>query len=173
MGEQMVASMDVAMGGRAAEELIFGKDKITGGASSDLQSASNVSEYMVKKLGMSEKVGLRIYNDKDIDYQSSTSKEMIDGEINNLLDESYKRAMNILVAHKKELHLLAEALLKYETLDAVDVKTIIEQRRPPPPPKVPQSPGRLALKPSLPLSGLQGIPATASQLGSQTAEGAS
>ena len=74
--EQMVASMDVAMGGRAAEELIFGKDKITGGASSDLQSASNVSEYMVKKLGMSEKVGLRIYNDKDIDYQSSTSKEV-------------------------------------------------------------------------------------------------
>ena len=67
---------------------------------------------------------------------------------------------------------LSEALLKYETLDAADVKTIIEQKKPPPP-KVPQSPGRVALKPSLPLTGLQGIPATASQLGSQTAEGAS
>jgi len=170
--EQLIASMDVAMGGRAAEELIFGKDKITGGASGDLQSASNVSEYMVKKLGMSEKVGLRIYNDRENDNQSSTSKEMIDAEINQLLNESYKRSLNILVTHKKELHLLAEALLKYETLDAADVKTIIEQKKPPPP-KVPQSPGRVALKPSLPLSGLQGIPATASQLGSQTAEGAS
>merc|ERR1719210_2947408 len=170
--EQLIASMDVAMGGRAAEELIFGKDKITGGASGDLQSASNVSEYMVKKLGMSEKVGLRIYNDRENDNQSSTSKEMIDAEINQLLNESYKRSLNILMTHKKELHLLAEALLKYETLDAADVKTIIEQKKPPPP-KVPQSPGRVALKPSLPLTGLQGIPATASQLGSQTAEGAS
>jgi len=170
--EQLIASMDVAMGGRAAEELIFGKDKITGGASGDLQSASNVSEYMVKKLGMSEKVGLRIYNDRENDNQSSTSKEMIDAEINQLLNESYKRSLNILITHKKELHLLAEALLKYETLDAADVKTIIEQKKPPPP-KVPQSPGRVALKPSLPLTGLQGIPATASQLGSQTAEGAS
>ena len=113
----------VAMGGRAAEELIFGKDKITGGASGDLQSASNVSEYMVKKLGMSEKVGLRIYNDRENDNQSSTSKEvsgaadmtvkyialiqMIDAEINQLLNESYKRSLNILMTHKKELHLLA------------------------------------------------------------------
>ena len=63
----------------------------------------------------------------------------------------------------------AEALLKYETLDAVDVKTIIEQRRPPPP-KVPQSSGLLALKPPLPLTGLQGISGTA-QLGTQAAEG--
>merc|ERR1712045_65551 len=127
----------------------FGKDKITGGASSDLQSASNVSEAMVKKLGMSDKVGLRIYSDDEKDHQSSTSKEMIDAEINSLLNESYKRAMNILVTHKKELHLLAEALLKYETLDAADVKTIIEQKKPPPP-KVPQSSGLLALKPPLP-----------------------
>merc|ERR1719266_809704 len=165
---QLKARMDTAMGGRAAEELIFGKDKITGGASSDLQSASNVSEAMVKKLGMSDKVGLRIYSDDDKDHQSSTSKEMIDAEINSLLNDSYKRAMNILVTHKKELHLLSEALLKYETLDADDVKTIIEQRRPPTP-KAPQSPGLLGLKPALPLSGLQGLPAT--QIGTKTPEG--
>jgi len=169
--QQLIASMDVAMGGRAAEELIFGKDKVTGGASSDLQSASNVSEYMVKKLGMSEKVGLRIYNDRDNDHQSSTSKEMIDAEINLLLNESYKRAMNVLVTHKKELNLLADALLKYETLDAEDVRTIIEQKKPPAA-KVPQSGGLLALKPPLPLSGLQGFPATQSQIGSQPSEGA-
>jgi len=169
--EQLIAQMDTAMGGRAAEELIFGKDKITGGASSDLQSASNVSEVMVKKLGMSDKVGLRIYNDNERDQQSSTSKEMIDAEINTLLNDSYKRAMNILVTHKKELHLLSEALLKYETLDAEDVRTIIEQRRPPTP-RTPQSSGLLGLKPALPLSGLQGLPATAAtQIGGKPAEG--
>jgi len=169
--EQLIASMDTAMGGRAAEELIFGKDKITGGASSDLQSASNVSEVMVKKLGMSDKVGLRIYSDDEKDHQSSTSKEMIDAEINSLLNDSYKRAMNILVTHKKELHLLSEALMKYETLDAEDVRTIIEQRRPPTP-KAPQSSGLLGLKPALPLTGLQGIPATAAtQIGGKTPEG--
>ena len=65
---------------------------------------------------------------------------------------------------------LSEALLKYETLDAEDVRTIIEQKRPPPP-KVPQSPGLLTLKPPLPLSGLQGLPATASQRGSHSTEG--
>jgi len=166
--EQLMAQMDTAMGGRAAEELIFGPDKITGGASADLQSASNVSEVMVKRLGMSDKVGLRIYDDNQTDHQSSTSKEMIDAEINTLLNESYKRAMNILVTHKKELHLLADALLKYETLDAEDVKTIIEQRKPPAP-KVPQSSGLLGLKPALPLSGLQALPAA--QMGSQTGSG--
>ena len=62
----------------------------------------------------------------------------------------------------------AEALLKYETLDADDVKTIIEQRRPPTP-KAPQSSGLLGLKPALPLSGLQGLPAT--QIGKKTPEG--
>merc|ERR1712062_292605 len=105
------------------------------------------------------------------DQQSSNTKEMIDAEINSLLNDSYKRAMNILVTHKKELHLLSEALMKYETLDAEDVRTIIEQGRPPTP-KAPQSSGLLGLKPALPLTGLQGIPATAAtQIGSNTAEG--
>ena len=66
----------VRLTARATEAAQAQEDKVTGGASSDLQSASNVSEYMVKKLGMSEKVGLRIYNDRDNDHQSSTSKEV-------------------------------------------------------------------------------------------------
>jgi ATP-dependent Zn protease len=60
---QFVAQMDVAMGGRAAEELIFSKEKITGGASHDLQGATAIAEAMVKKLGMSEKIGLRVIPD--------------------------------------------------------------------------------------------------------------
>ena len=57
---QFIAQMDVAMGGRAAEELIFSKEKITGGASHDLEGATAIAEAMVKKLGMSEKIGLRV-----------------------------------------------------------------------------------------------------------------
>merc|ERR1719295_1701438 len=63
---QMKATMDVGMGGRAAEELIFGKEKITGGASSDLFSCTRVAEDMVKKLGMSEKIGLRVVQKDEI-----------------------------------------------------------------------------------------------------------
>merc|ERR1711936_843875 len=140
---QMLANMDVSMGGRIAEELIFGKEKITGGASSDLSSATRTAVSMVKKLGMSEKVGLRVqYDDpvQNMEYGPST-RELTDEEINRLLNESYKRATDLLTKHKKELILLAEALLKYETLDAEDVKCIVEQKRPPKASLTPTSPG--------------------------------
>lgn len=144
---QMKASMDVAMGGRAAEELMFGKEKITGGASADLQNATRVSEQMVKYLGMSEKMGLRVMDDKK--EPSPSTKEVVDEEVNRLLNESYKRAVKILTDHRKELVLLAEALLKYETLDAEDIKAIVEHKKPPTP-KIPA--GSL-------LAGLTGSPA--------------
>lgn len=126
---QMKASIDVSMGGRAAEEIVFGKEKVTGGASSDLLSATRISEQMVKYLGMSDKMGLRVMDDNK--EPSPATKEVLDGEVNRLLDDSYKRATTILTVHRKELNLLAEALLKYETLDAEDIKTIVEQKRPP------------------------------------------
>jgi len=154
---QYKARMDTAMGGRAAEELIFGKEKITGGASSDLESATRVSEAMVKALGMSEKVGFRVFEDSE-DKMSPNTKEMVDSEIKCLLDDSYKRAMNILVTHKNELHLLAEALLKYETLDVDDIKAIIEHKKPPTS-KLSQASKLVGLKqlppvPALPVPGL-------------------
>lgn len=125
---QMLASMDVSMGGRAAEELIFGKDKITGGASSDLHQATKISEAMVKHLGMSEKIGLRVVQR---DEMAPGSVELMDVEINKTLNESYKRAQNILKTHRRELDMLAEGLLHFETLDFDDIKTIIENKRPP------------------------------------------
>jgi len=144
---QMKAGIDVAMGGRAAEELVFGKEMITGGASSDLQNATRVSEQMVKYLGMSDKLGLRVMDDKK--EPSPATKEIVDNEVNRLLDDSYKRAITILKDHRKELNLLAEALLKYETLDAEDIKAIVEHKKPPTP-KIPG--GSL-------LTGLAGSPA--------------
>lgn len=129
---QMKADMDVSMGGRVAEELIFGKEKVTSGASSDLESATNTAEKMVKHLGMSDKVGLRVNGDPRHSDTSPATRELVDSEIKLLLDDSYRRATMMLTQHRKELVLLAEALLKYETLDAEDVRCIVEHKRPPP-----------------------------------------
>ncbi|KAK6624076.1 ATP-dependent zinc metalloprotease yme1l [Polyplax serrata] len=120
---QLLATMDTLMGGRAAEELIFGPDKITTGASNDLKEATSIATHMVKEWGMSEKVGLRTV---DVNQRSS---EAVEAEISWLLQESYKRARTIIKNYSRELKLLVEALLKYETLDADDVKAILMERR--------------------------------------------
>merc|ERR1711953_1032490 len=106
-----------------------GKDKVTGGASSDLSSASNISEAMIKELGMSEKLGLRVYSERSL--------------ANGLVGDSIKGAMAILKNHRKELDLLAEALLQHETLDGAEVKSIVEGR---PLKKVPKTASNSDLK---------------------------
>ena len=82
-----MAQMDVAMGGRAAEELIFTKEKVTGGASHDLEGATYIAEAMVKKLGMSEKIGLRVIPDSQGGFSGKgqdlgpATTELIDSEV--------------------------------------------------------------------------------------------
>ncbi|CAG7824646.1 unnamed protein product [Allacma fusca] len=127
---QLMAKMDIAMGGRAAEELLYGIDKIRTGAAQDLNKATQIATHMVKTYGMSEKAGLRIIRENPRalvatnDLGPGTS-EMIDNEIKRLLQESYDRAKKILFQHSKEHKALAEALMKYETLDAEDVKGLL------------------------------------------------
>jgi len=76
---------------------------------------------------MSEKFGLRVVSDNQEEIEMSEStKNLMDAEVNRLLNDAYKNATNVLKAHRRELDLLADALLKYETLDADDVKAIIE-----------------------------------------------
>ena len=126
---QLLAMIDVCMGGRVAEEIIFGKDKITGGASSDLSRATSIAKSYVKQLGMSDKFGLRVVDSSDNNEEfamSETTRNLMDAEINRILNESYKNATILLKAHRRELDMLADALLKYETLDSDDVKAIIE-----------------------------------------------
>ncbi|TMW54762.1 hypothetical protein DOY81_000293 [Sarcophaga bullata] len=128
--QQLLAMMDTMMGGRAAEELIFGADKITSGASSDLKQATSIATHMVKDWGMSEKVGLRTIESSKGLYPNETlgpnTVEAVDAEIKRILNESYERAKAILRKHAKEHKALAEALLKYETLDAEDIKAIMK-----------------------------------------------
>lgn len=128
---QLLAIMDTMMGGRAAEELIFGPEKITSGASNDLKQATMIATHMVKEWGMSEKIGLRTLEEGQkslisINELGQTMNEAIDSEIQRLLQESYERAKSVLKAHAKEHKLLAEALVKYETLDADDIRAILK-----------------------------------------------
>ncbi|XP_013781437.1 ATP-dependent zinc metalloprotease YME1 homolog isoform X2 [Limulus polyphemus] len=127
---QMLATMDTLMGGRAAEELIFGPEKITSGASSDLKQATALATQMVKEWGMSDKLGVRTFDEERnslvvISELAPSTSEAIDAEIKRLLTESFERAKNILRNHSREHRVIAEALLKYETLDAEDLKTLL------------------------------------------------
>lgn len=127
---QMLAQLDTLMGGRVAEELVFGIEKITSGASSDLKQATAIATQMVKVWGMSDRVGIRTFEDDKnslivVSELSSSTTEAIDSEIKRILSESYERAKNILKTHSKEHKSIAEALLKFETLDATDVKELL------------------------------------------------
>lgn len=115
---QMLARMDVAMGGRAAEELIYGEDNVTSGASSDFEQATNLAEAMVTKFGMSDKLGHVTYDKAN---ESPATRALIESEVRRLLDESYARAKALLRSREAELHRLAEALIKHETLTGEEV----------------------------------------------------
>uniref|UniRef100_A0A3B5ML01 ATP-dependent zinc metalloprotease YME1L1 n=1 Tax=Xiphophorus couchianus TaxID=32473 RepID=A0A3B5ML01_9TELE len=121
---QLLAQMDVSMGGRVAEELIFGDENITTGASSDFDGATQIAKLMVTRFGMSDKLGVMTY--KDITKQSPETQAAIEHEVRALLKESYDRAKNILKTYSKEHKKLADALLTYETLDAREIQMVLE-----------------------------------------------
>uniref|UniRef100_A0AC34F7M3 AAA+ ATPase domain-containing protein n=1 Tax=Panagrolaimus sp. ES5 TaxID=591445 RepID=A0AC34F7M3_9BILA len=130
---QLLAQLDVMMGGRVAEELVFGHDKVTTGAADDLKRATQLALNMVKQFGMSDKVGLRDFTVEDennslvnVNNLSPQTSENIDQEINKLLHDSYLRAKEILTKYKKEHHAIADALLEYETLSVDEVRTIVD-----------------------------------------------
>jgi len=126
--QQMRAELDVCMGGRVAEEIIFGADHVTGGASSDIRRATQVAQQMVTTYGMSDKVGPIYY---DIDHRADLSPETraaIDNEVKRLLEESQARATQLLTNHKAHLHKLANKLLEEETLTGDQIRQVLTER---------------------------------------------
>nr|QKY65080.1 chloroplast ATP-dependent zinc metalloprotease FTSH11 [Passiflora auriculata] len=119
--KQLLARLDVCMGGRVAEELIFGQDHVTTGASSDLHTATELAQYMVSNCGMSDAVGPVHITDRP----SSDMQSRIDAEVVRLLREAYDRVKALLKKQEKALHALANALLEYETLSAEEIKRIL------------------------------------------------
>ncbi|KAK4765481.1 hypothetical protein SAY86_026571 [Trapa natans] len=125
---QMLARLDVCMGGRVAEELIFGDGEVTSGASSDLKSATDLAMWMVTKYGMSDEIGLATHNyDDNGKSMSSETRLLIEKEVKRYLDRAYNNAKMILTTHSKELHALANALLEHETLTGTQIKTLLAQ----------------------------------------------
>lgn len=127
--KQMMARLDVCMAGRIAEEIMFGHENVTSGASSDIQQATRLARAMVTKYGFSEKIGSVFINndpsqnDRGTSISDETLKE-IDGEIKRLCDESYARTLKLLTENKQKLINIAEGLIKYETLAGAEVVEI-------------------------------------------------
>jgi ATP-dependent metalloprotease len=137
--KQLLARLDVAMGGRCSEELIFGAEEISSGASSDINSATNVARSMVTKFGMgSSTIGPVMFEKDDYYTVSSQTRQAIEGEVKKMLDDAYIRAMNILKTKSVELDRLAKALLEYETLNKDEIELVIQGK---PLPRTPEGNG--------------------------------
>ncbi|KAL8522229.1 hypothetical protein ACS0TY_012390 [Phlomoides rotata] len=126
--KQMLARLDVSMGGRVAEELIFGESEVTSGASNDLQQATSLARAMITKYGMSKEVGVVAHNYDDNGKSMSTeTRLLIEKEVKEFLERAYNNAKTILTTHSNELHALANALLEKETLSGNQIKALITQ----------------------------------------------
>ncbi len=131
-------------GGRLAEELIFGHGKVTTGASNDIMRATQLARNMVTKWGMSDQLGPLMYGDEEEELflgrsitQTKTvspeTAELIDAEVRALIDRCYNTSKGILVENTDKLHKMADALMKYETIDAIQIDAIMNGRDVPPP----------------------------------------
>ncbi|KAI7834172.1 peptidase family M41-domain-containing protein [Kickxella alabastrina] len=123
---EYLAEIDVCMGGRVAEELVFGIDKVTSGCSSDLERATRVATAMVTQFGMSEKIGLVAYNAEEREKLSAEGKRAIEGEVRAMNEASNARVMTLLANHREELDRLANALVEYETLDKNEIERAVK-----------------------------------------------
>jgi len=121
--KQMLAKLDICMGGRVAEEVFFGEDNVTSGASSDFQQATRLAKAMVTKWGFSSKLGIQ-YNGDPKDKMSGETQTLIDNEVRTLLNDSYARALNMITEHKRELRYIAHALIEHETLSGSEIREV-------------------------------------------------
>jgi cell division protease FtsH len=135
--DKMISNLVVGMGGRAAEELIFGKDSISSGASSDIKYVTNLARSMVMKWGFSDKLGTVLYgSDQEevfLGYSmgksetvSEATAQIIDQEVRRIIDEAYTEAKRILTVKRDDLEALTKALMEFETLSGEEIKDLLE-----------------------------------------------
>ncbi|HEX5239068.1 MAG TPA: ATP-dependent zinc metalloprotease FtsH [Sphingomicrobium sp.] len=173
--DKMYANLAVSMGGRVAEEMIFGYDKVSSGASSDIQYATQLARDMVTRWGMSDALGPLQYAEPEeevfLGYSVNRQRQMsnetaqaIDAEIRKVVEDGYKRAHTVLTENREQLESLAKALLEYETLSGDEIKKVIAgepiDRGGAKGPSIPSA-GSSIPKAKRPTSGAIGGPATA------------
>ena len=133
---RLLARMKMAMGGRVAEEVVFGPDKVSNGAAGDIKAATNIARTMVTEWGMSEKLGMIAYGDNSQEVflghsvtqnknVSETTAREIDAEIKFMIDGAYSGAKHLITDRIDELHRLARGLLEYETLSGEEIRTVL------------------------------------------------
>ncbi len=142
--ERLESQISSLFGGRIAEILIFGADNVTTGASNDIQRATEIARNMVTKWGLSEKLGPQVYSEEEGEVFlgrsvtqhkviSDETSHVIDEEIRRVIDNNYQRAERLLQENLEKLHLMAKALIRYETIDSGQIDAIMEGKEPPPP----------------------------------------
>ncbi|MCK5385489.1 MAG: cell division protein FtsH, partial [Alphaproteobacteria bacterium] len=126
---KMRANLSVGMGGRVAEEVIFGKEFVTNGASGDIQQVSAMARAMVMEWGLSDEIGMVDYSDDPASYSkariSTSMSNKIDSEVRRFIDEGYERAKKIITGNIDDLHIIAKALLEYELLSGEEIKALL------------------------------------------------
>jgi len=125
---QMLAHMDVCMGGRVAEEIIFGAEEVTTGASSDLQQATSMARNMVTKYGMSETLGPMYHERGELETLSPAFREAVEAEVKAYVTRAEANARKILKDHEKQLHCLAKGLLAHETISRAEITELLAGR---------------------------------------------
>jgi len=134
--EYLEANISKAMGGRIAEELIFGHEKVTSGAASDIQIATKLAKDMVTRFGMSDELGPLTYGENEDEvflgrsitrqqHMSEETAKKVDAEVKKIVDAGYKRAKKILTEKINDMHKLAKALILYETLTGDEIMDLI------------------------------------------------
>ena len=132
--EQLTSMIAMALGGRVAEEIIFGDAQVTTGAASDIQQVTRIAKGMVTQAGMSEKLGMINYSNTQETYLgmrssaadvSPDTQKVIDEEVRSLVDAGYETARRILTEKLEDLHALANGLLEYETLTGDEIQRVI------------------------------------------------
>jgi cell division protease FtsH len=142
--EHLESQISSLFGGRVAEEMMFGKDSVTTGAQNDIQRATDIARKMVTKWGLSERLGPLMYGEEEeevflgrsVTQHKNVSDETahaIDEEIRSFIDNNYERAQRIIGENREKLKIMAEALIKYETIDSDQIDEIMSGRPPTPP----------------------------------------
>ena len=141
---QLESQLANLFGGRVAEEIVFGAENVTTGASNDIERATSIARNMVTKWGLTEELGPLVYSEDEDEvflgrsitqhkHVSDDTARRIDAEVREIIDVAHEKAKSLLDSHLENLHLMADALIRYETINGDQIDQIMEGREPDPP----------------------------------------